>query len=40
MRVIESLEMKVSIKVIIPEHVLYSDTIKKARKMVLLDRLS
>ena len=39
MRVIENLEVRVSIKVIIPEHVLYTETIKKAKKLVILNRL-
>ena len=40
MRVSENLDVRVSVKVIIPEHVLYTDTIKKAKKLVILDRLS
>ena len=40
MRVIENLDVRVSVKVIIPEHVLYTDIIKKAKKLVVLDRLS
>ena len=40
MRAIESLDIKVCVKVIIPEHVLYTDTVKKAKKMIILDRLS
>ena len=40
MRVSENLDVRVSVKVIIPEHVLYTDIIKKAKKLVVLDRLS
>lgn len=40
LRSIEELEARAIVKLIIPEHVLFTDSIKKAKKLVILDRLS